>query len=559
MWANLQHRVEFCATLPPCTVFAAVPTACPRSDLITPLLDISTVSLRHSGAASGARLAVDSVSLRLYPGDVMGLVGPSGAGKSSLASALIGLEEGARVSGRALWSGADGVARDLVSLPPDQMRALRGREIAVIFQDPAAALNPALTVARQVGEGMRTHFGLSARAARARSILLLGRAGMPDPEGCMTAYPHQLSGGMRQRVAIAAALSCAPRLLIADEPTTALDAPLRAGILDLLDRLRRESGMALLLITHDMRAVRRMGGRVAVMEAGRIVEEGPTQDVFAAPRHRCTRALIDAEVLGAPPAPAAALGAPLLRMEGASVCYGDAPAVLSADLALARGESLALVGTSGSGKSTLARAAMGLETLARGCVLWGGRDIAKMRPAELRRARSRIQMVFQDPALALDPRRSLGQQVSDPLRNYARPAGLARIAELFAQVGLADDLMQRRPHEVSGGQRQRAAIARALALDPDILIVDEGLSALDTIQGAAILRLLRSLQAERGLALLFVTHDLRAARSLAHRIAVMDAARIIEAGPVEHILAAPAHPRTRALIEASELGARAPQ
>ncbi len=503
--------------------------------------------------------AVDGVSFSLMPGEALSLVGPSGAGKSTLAAALMGLEPGAQVAGRALWSGRDqsganGAARDLLALGPADMRALRGREIAMIYQDPAAALNPVLSTGRQVGEAMRAHLGLDARTARARSIALLERVGMPDPEGCLTAYPHQLSGGLRQRVTIAAALSCGPRLLIADEPTTALDAPLRAGILDLLNDLRRETGLALLMITHDMRAVRRIGGRVAVMDAGCIVENGPVEDVLRAPRHATTRALIDAARPVPPPQAGGAQGAPLLQMEGVSIRYGRAaPAVQSVDLALAPGETLALVGASGSGKSTLARAALGLEQVAEGNVRLGDEDIAQMSVRALHRARARIQMVFQDPVTALDPRRRLGRQVADPLRNYGRPADAACIAALFAQVGLAPDLMGRFAHEVSGGQRQRAAIARALALDPDILVVDEGLSALDTVQAAGILRLLRAEQDRRGLAILFITHDLHAARAMAHRIAVMESGRIVETGGAAQIMTAPAHPRTRALIAASEL------
>ncbi|WP_324751602.1 ABC transporter ATP-binding protein [Roseovarius sp. Pro17] len=529
----------------------------PRRVSILPLLDIHDLSLRHAGAV---RSAVDGVSFSLMPGEALNVVGPSGAGKSALAAALMGLEPGAQVSGRALWSrrdqsGADGAARDLLVLAPADMRALRGREIAMIYQDPAAALNPVLSTGRQVGESMRAHLGLDARTARARSIALLKRVGMPDPEGCLTAYPHQLSGGLRQRVTIAAALSCGPRLLIADEPTTALDAPLRAGILDLLNDLRRETGLALLMITHDMRAVRRIGGRVAVMDAGRIVEDGPVEDVLHAPRHATTRALIDA----ARPVPPPQVGgveqrAPLLQMERVSVRYGRATlAVRSIDLSVAPGETLALVGASGCGKSTLARAAMGLERVAEGNVRLGSEDIAQMSARALHRARARIQMVFQDPVTALDPRRRLGRQVADPLRNYGHPAGVARIAALFAQVGLAPDLMERFAHEVSGGQRQRAAIARALALDPDILVVDEGLSALDSVQAAGILRLLRAEQDRRGLAMLFITHDLHAARAVAHRIAVMDSGRIVETGGAAQILTTPAHPRTRALIAASEL------
>ncbi len=517
-----------------------------------PLLDISELSVRYPGAQADA---VTRASLRIAPGAAMSVIGASGAGKSALIGALIGLLPGAQVTGRALWRGTDGAPVDLPALPQRRLRALLGREIGVVFQDPGAALDPVMCIGAQVGEGLRVHSGAGPHEARQRSLQLLGRVGLPDPERCYEAYPHQLSGGMRQRVCIAVALACGPRLLIADEPTTALDAPLRAGILDLLGDLRRETGMALLAVTHDMDAVRRLGGRVAVMAGGHFVEEGPVTEVLAAPRHAATRALIDAARPLSPPS-SLRVQAPLLTIEGLRVRYGRrAPAVEEASLALAPGETLALVGASGSGKSTLARAILGLERAERGRVCLDGTDIAELRGAAMRQMRACIQMVFQDPITSLDPRRTLARQVADPLHNYRRAAHEAIIAEVFAQVGLAPDLMHRLPHEVSGGQRQRAAIARALVLGPDILVVDEGLSALDTVQSAAILALLQAEQARRSLAILFVTHDLRVARGIAHRIAVMEAGRIVEEGPAAEVLAAPSHPHMRALVAASALDA----
>ncbi|MFD0857712.1 nickel ABC transporter ATP-binding protein NikE [Roseovarius aquimarinus] len=511
------------------------------------LLDLSDLSVLHRGAVARA---VDGASIRLGPGESLSLIGASGAGKTALVSSLLGLLPKADIAGRALWHGGAGGPVDLLSLPPRDLRALCGREIGMVFQDPATALDPVMRIGAQITEPMRLHLGLDARAARARVLDLLGRIGFPDAAAAFDAYPHQLSGGMRQRASIAAALAASPRLLIADEPVSALDAPLRAGILDLLDELRRETGMALICVTHDMDVVRRLGGRAAVMEAGRIVEEGAVRDILDAPRHPATRALIAATALDtAPDGPGKA--APLLRIDGLSVRYGAGPlAVSGTDLVLGRGETLALVGASGSGKSTLARAALGLERAAEGRVLLDGVDMARAGGRQMRALRARIQMVFQDPVTSLDPRRSLGRQVGDPLRNYGRAAGRDVIAELFAQVGLPADLMDRLPREVSGGQRQRAAIARALALGPDILVVDEGLSALDSVQAAGILALLRRLQATRGLALLMITHDIRVARAAAHRIAVMEAGRIVEEAPTRALLAAPSHPASAALLGA---------
>ncbi|MFX0541358.1 nickel ABC transporter ATP-binding protein NikE [Roseovarius sp. S4756] len=523
------------------------------------MLDIRDLTVRYASRRASAPVkAVRHAALSIAPGEALSIIGASGAGKSALAGALVGLLPQAEVAGRALWKGADGAVCDLLALPQRRLRAMRGREIAMIFQDPATALDPVIRVGAQVAEPMRIHLRLGAAEARLRATALLARVGLPDPESVYNAYPHQLSGGMRQRVTIAAALASGPRLLIADEPTTALDAPLRAGILDLLDGLRRETGMALLTVTHDMDAVRRIGGRVLVMEAGQIVEDGPVEQILRTPQHGATRALIDAAKPLPPPATWPE-GAPLLEIAGLTVSYGsERPAVRDVTIQLARGEALALVGASGSGKSTLARAALGLEPAEHGTVCIDGTNIARLRGAALRQIRTRIQMVFQDPVTSLDPRRRLGRQVADPLRNYGRMADNASIARAFTQVGLAPELMERLPHEVSGGQRQRVAIARALALDPDILVVDEGLSALDSVQAAAILTLLRAEQARRGLAILFVTHDLKAARAIAHRIAVMEEGRVVEEGPAARLLSAPAHPHTRALVAASELGNPAP-
>ena len=519
-----------------------------------PLLQIEGLTVRHARAR---HRAVDDVSLAIPEGGTLCLIGASGAGKTALVSSLLGLVPSAEIGGRALWKGADGLV-DLLALSEDRLRGFCGREIGMVFQDPATALSPVMRIGAQVAEGMRVHLGLGAGAASVRMLELLSRVGLPDPEAAARAFPHQLSGGMRQRAHIAVALSCGPRLLIADEPTTALDAPLRAGILDLLDTLRRETGMALFVVTHDIGTVRRLGGDVAVMDAGRIVEAGPVAAVLDAPIHAATRALIAAARLDPPTAPAPE-AAPALSIQGATVRYpGAAPAIRDVGLCINRGQTLALVGASGSGKSTLARTALGLERAEAGRVTVCGTDIARLSPRAMRAVRTRIQMVFQDPLTSLDPRRSLGRQVADPLRNYGHAAPNTRIASLFSQVGLDPSLMERLPHQVSGGQRQRAAIARALALEPDILVVDEGLSSLDSVQAARILALLKVEQAQRGLAILFVTHDLRAAQAIAHRIAVMEAGRIIEEGTAAQILSAPRRAHTRALVAASALQTPAP-
>ncbi|WP_281968113.1 ATP-binding cassette domain-containing protein [Roseovarius nanhaiticus] len=517
------------------------------------LLRIEDLTLRHAGAAVPA---VMQATLEIAPGAAVSLIGPSGAGKTALVGALMRLAPRAEISGRALWQGTEGKMTDLLALPPARMRAVCGREIGMVFQDPATALSPVMRIGTQLTEGMRAHLGIGARAAQARAIALLRRVGLSHPEAIARAYPHQLSGGMRQRAHIAIALASAPRLLIADEPTTALDGPLRAGILDLLDSLRRETGMALLTVTHDMESVRRLGGQVVVMEAGRIVETGGTDEVMSAPRATTTRALIDAAQLGR--APICAAGAPVLDIRDLTLRYGGgAPTLQEVSLTVRRGQTLALIGASGSGKSTLARAALGLERAQMGDVRICGTAIRGLGTRAMRQLQAHVQMVFQDPVTSLDPRRALGRQVADPLINYGRSAPKARIAGLFTRVGLPVNLMDRLPHEVSGGQRQRAAIARALALEPDILVVDEGLSALDTVQAAGILALLRAEQARRGLGILFITHDLRAARAIAHRIAVMDAGRIVEEGPAFDVLNAPRHTHTRALVAASALTATA--
>ncbi|MEB8385959.1 ABC transporter ATP-binding protein [Rhodobacteraceae bacterium KMM 6894] len=504
------------------------------------MLDIQGLTVRVAG-----QTLVQDVSLRLRPGGALALVGASGAGKSTTALALMGLLEGAEVKGRALWApdGTDPV--DLLALRGASLRARRGREVAMVFQDASSALNPVHTVQRHLTEGLRLHRSLSARAARIAALDLLDLVQIPDGVRRLRQYPHELSGGLRQRVMIAAALTGQPCLLIADEPTTALDAPLRAGILDLLDGLRRDAGLALMVITHDLRAVTRLGCDVVQMAAGRVV----TRDQAARP--------VGARTVAPDVAPSVP---PLLELRDVALTYPGGRlarqgrvALHGVGLTLQRGETLALVGASGSGKSSLARAILGLEPRATGQILMQGHDILHMRPRALHTARADMQMVFQDPAGSFDPRRTLGAQVGDVLRNYDRPAGPAEIAALLAQVALPPEIMGRYPHQVSGGQCQRVAIARALALNPRLIIADEAISALDAAVQFEILDLLAQLQARLGLGLLLITHDLDAARRISHRLAVMQDGCLVEQGRTADVLAHPRHAHTRALIAASDL------
>ncbi|MBZ8119662.1 ABC transporter ATP-binding protein [Roseovarius sp. LXJ103] len=527
------------------------------------LLTLRDLSLRYGAGLHVLR----GVSLEIGAGEMLSLIGPSGAGKSALSRAILRLDEtrGAQVTaGRALWDG-----RDIAEMSAADLRVLRGGDVGMVFQDASAALNPVLRIGAQIREALHLHGGLRGRAAQTRAESLLAECQVPDPKVIMAQYPHQLSGGLRQRVMIAIALAGAPRLLIADEPTSALDASLRAALLALLGRLRREKGLALLFVTHDMAAAQRMGGNVAVLDAGRVVETGPVDTVLARPAHAKTRALVDAMPgraygLGAPP-----LGAGALSVRGLAVRYPAGTGILHGGMGgrrclwaahdvsfdIARGETLALVGESGSGKSSVARAILRLGPVSGGCVELEGRDILGLGARALHTARAQMQMVFQDPMGSLDPRRTLAAQVAEPLQNYGHLADNATIASLFAQVDLPPDLMARYPHQASGGQRQRVAIARALALEPALIVADEAVSALDTHVQGEVLHLMQRLQKRLGLAYLFISHDLAVVSQIAHRIAVMTEGRIVEIGPAERVLNAPQHAYTKRLLAASALDA----
>jgi len=500
------------------------------------------------------------VSLQIAPGQVTGLVGESGSGKSMTALAMMQLApRGARVAGHAWLDG-----QDVLTLPEAQMCRLRGRRIGMIFQEPMTALNPVQTIGAQVAETLVVHGQASRGEARDAARARLDRVGLPAARFPLTRYPHELSGGQRQRVCIAMAVALSPELLIADEPTTALDVTTQAQILDLLRGLVDEAGMSLLLITHDLAVVAGMADHVAVMQAGRIVEQGPTEALFRAMAHPYTRKLFAASAhrprRDAPPAPGAA---PLLSVEAAVRDYpgrrrglwGRARPFRAVDrvsFELQRGESLGLVGESGCGKSTLTRAILGLDPLQSGTIRLDGRRIdggTHLDP-ELRR---RMQVVFQDPYGSFNPRWRVGRLVAEPFHLAAPPGGRIgdRVARALEDVGLPADAMTRFIHEFSGGQRQRIAIARALITNPDLIILDEAVSALDVSIRAQILDLLATLQAAHGLSYLFISHDLSVVRAITDRVLVMQAGRIVETGPTAQVFAAPRHAYTQALIAAT--------
>ena len=519
------------------------------------LLRVENLSVTIGGAA-----VLSAVSFEARPGEVFGLIGESGSGKSMTALAAMGLlPEGAARTGAIHLGG-----RDLTTLSEPELCALRGAEIGIVFQEPATALDPVMTIGDQVAETVRLHRRASRRAAREAAAAALARAGL---EGVPLArYPHELSGGQRQRVAIAMATALRPKLLIADEPTTALDVTTQARILRLLRDLVTVEGMGLLLITHDLAVVAEMADRLAVMRDGRIVEQGPAAQVFAELRHPYTRRLRDASRhMPARAAPPAAAAAPALEIREAVRAY-RAPrphpfaraearrAVDGVSLTIRRGETLGLVGESGCGKSTLARAVLGLEALDGGSISLHGEAVDARRgvPNRLRR---RVQAVFQDPYGSFDPRWPVARLVAEPLHLLDAPlSGRARrdrVAAALDLVGLSPGDIDKYPHEFSGGQRQRLAIARAIILEPDLIVLDEATSALDVSLRARILDLLAALSNRLGLAYLFIAHDLGVVRALCDRVAVMRAGRIVEQAATDRLFAAPADPYTQSLLAAS--------
>ncbi|MFB4279712.1 dipeptide ABC transporter ATP-binding protein [Nonomuraea sp. MTCD27] len=488
------------------------------------LLDVRDLAVSYDG-----RRAVDGVSFAIEPGEAVAVVGESGSGKSTTAHAIIGLLPGNATldAGRILFGEAD-----LAGWSARRLRSVRGTRIGLVPQDPANSLDPVKTVGAQIGEVLRIHGRGDRRSIRHRVLDLLARVGLPDPETRARQYPHELSGGMRQRVLIAIAIALRPQLVIADEPTSALDVTVQRRILDLVDDLRAEYGTALLLVTHDLGVAASRSDRLVVMKDGRIVEQGPTATVLAAPEAGYTRRLLnDAPALSARPFldPPAAEPAIVVRDLVKEFRVGRRPfrAVDGVSFEVARGTTHALVGESGSGKTTTARMVVRFATPTSGTVSIAGAP-------DGRRFRRHVQLVYQNPYGSLDPRQSIGEIVGEPLRNFApgdRAARRARVADLLERVALPGDVLTRRPRELSGGQRQRVAIARALAADPEVIVLDEAVSALDVTVQAQILDLLQRLQRDLGLTYLFISHDLAVVRQISHTVSVMSEGRIVKPEP----------------------------
>jgi ABC-type glutathione transport system ATPase component len=553
-----------------------------------PLVSIENLRVEFE-TDGGTVVAVDDVTFTINPGETVCLVGESGSGKSVTSLSLMRLVEfgGGRIArGRLKFAPRDAAAIDLAGATPEFMRALRGNEIGMIFQEPMTSLNPVFTIERQLTDGLKVHRGLRHDEARARALQLLRNVRIPEPERRLGQYPHELSGGMRQRVVIAMAMACEPRLLIADEPTTALDVTIQAEILALIDRLKRENGMAVLFITHDMAVVAQMADRVVVMYRGKIIEEGRVQEIFENPRADYTRMLLaavpklgemsgtvapepmrtlDAEDRAAAPAAVKhGKSQPLLEVRNLSTRFpvkggvlrrtvANVHAVEDVSFSINVGETLSLVGESGCGKSSCGRSILRLVEPQAGEIWLNGREIRGFPRVELRKARREMQMVFQDPFASLNPYRRLRDQVAEPLVNF----GLApkaeiedRVAQLFDRVELPRSFLDRYPHELSGGQRQRVAIARAIAPNPKLVIADEAVSALDVSVQAQVLNLLMELQVDLGLSFLFISHDIAVVERISHHVGVMYLGRIVELGPRPAVFEDPRHPYTKALMSA---------
>ncbi|MDO6965137.1 ABC transporter ATP-binding protein [Rhizobium alvei] len=526
-----------------------------------PLLSIRDLSVAfHQGGKSS--LAVDNVSFDILKGEVVALVGESGSGKSVTANSVLKLlpyPAASHPSGQILFDG-----RDLMSADAATLRAVRGNDITMIFQEPMTSLNPLHSIERQIAEILHLHQIMTAEAARKRVIELLTQVGIRDPEKRLGAFPHELSGGQRQRVMIAMALANRPKLLIADEPTTALDVTVQAQILELLAKLKTEHGMSMLFITHDLGIVRKFADRVCVMTKGKIVESGPTAEIFANPQHDYTRHLLAAEPKGEPPA-ADASKPIIMETRDLKVWFpiktgflrrvtDHVKAVDGVDLTLKAGHTLGIVGESGSGKTTLGLALTRLIS-SNGRIAFIGRDIQGLNFAEMRPLRHQMQIVFQDPYGSLSPRMSVGDIVGEGLLIH-EPALTdderdERVANALAETGLDPETRHRYPHEFSGGQRQRIAIARAMVLKPKFVMLDEPTSALDMSVQAQVVELLRDLQVKHDLAYLFISHDLKVVRALANDIIVMRQGKVVEAGPAHALFAAPKEDYTKALLAAA--------
>ncbi|WP_270729160.1 ABC transporter ATP-binding protein [Shimia sp. Alg240-R146] len=534
----------------------------------------------------GPVVGVEDVSFQVNPGETVCIVGESGSGKSVSSLSLMRLVEfggGEITGGRLLFDRKDLGEADLRATDKDLMRTIRGNEIGMIFQEPMTALNPVFTVGKQLTEGLRLHKKLSKSDAEARAIELLREVRIPEPERRLHQYPHELSGGMRQRVVIAMAMACEPRLLIADEPTTALDVTIQAEILALMDRLKRETGTAVMFITHDMAVVAQMADRVIVMFRGNKVEEGTVEEIFENPQHDYTKALLAAvpklgEMTGTDiPSPMKLFGddthstdpipgtnEPILTVKNLVTRFpvkgglmrrtvANVHAVEDISFTVNKGQTLSLVGESGCGKSTAGRSLLRLVEPTSGHVEFDGQDIISLNPKEMHKARQEMQMIFQDPFASLNPQMMLMDQVSEPMRNYGTHSGAdlqKRVEMLFDRVELPRSFMRRYPHELSGGQRQRIAIARALALNPKLIVSDEAVSALDVSVQAQVLNLMMELQAELGISYVFISHDMAVVERVSHYVGVMYLGRIVEIGPRRAVFEDPRHPYTQALMKA---------
>ena len=551
----------------------------------TPLIDIQNLRVEfdtHDGVVVG----VEDVSFSIDSGETVCVVGESGSGKSITSLSLMRLVEfgGGRIANGSLTIQREKGPLDVAEAEDGLMRTIRGNEIAMIFQEPMSALNPVFTIERQLTEGLRVHKGMTKAEAAAHALELLRRVRIPEPERRLKQYPHELSGGMRQRVVIAMALACEPRLLIADEPTTALDVTIQAEILALIDRLKRETGTAVLFITHDMAVVAQVADRVVVMFRGNKMEEGPVEQIFEAPQHPYTQALLSAvpklgemkgtdrpeplKIMGeeTPPTPPAPEVEPevLLDVKHLTTRFPVKGGILRRTVAMVHavedvsfqvrsGQTLSLVGESGCGKSSCGRSLLRLVEPQSGQVWLGGKNVIAMSQPELWDARRDMQMIFQDPFASLNPQMRLMDQVAEPILNYKIAKGAEvqdRVAALFDRVKLPRNFLQRYPHELSGGQRQRVAIARALALNPKVIVADEAVSALDVTIQAQVLNLLIELQAELGISLLFISHDMAVVERVSHTVGVMYLGRIVEMGPRRAIFEDPRHPYTRDLMSA---------
>ncbi|MBZ2197818.1 dipeptide ABC transporter ATP-binding protein [Occultella gossypii] len=535
-------------------------------DGAAPVLEVRDLSVAYSSGHESTTV-VHEVSLRIHPGEVVAVVGESGSGKTTTAQAVIGLlaENGSVTAGQILLNGTD-----ITAWSPKQLQAVRGSRIGLVPQDPNNSLNPVKRIGDSLGEVLRIHRWGDKRAIRARVVELLERVGIPDPQLRARQYPHELSGGMKQRVLIASAIALDPELIIADEATSALDVTVQRNILDLLDELRAELGTAILLVTHDLAVAADRATSVVVLKDGRVQEQGPKDEVLTAPTSAYTRQLLaDAPAL-------ATAGRRTLAEAERIVAHGAGarPTLVVRDLvqefSLGRGRdplravdgvsfsvqpgtTHAIVGESGSGKTTIARAVLGFHTPTSGSIAVGGQELTGLRGEQLRQLRRVLQMVYQNPFSSLDPRQDVATIIAEPLTNFGlgdRAGRAAKVTALLDQVSLPAGLATRRPAELSGGQRQRVAIARALVLEPQLLVLDEAVSALDVSVQAQILRLLEQLQDDLGLTYLFISHDLAVVRHISHTVTVLNQGRVVESGLTESVFTDPAEPYTRALLAA---------